>query len=406
MYSRKNQTPMVPYLIDTTLRDGEQAAGLVFSIDDKMSIAAGLDAAKIPELEIGTPAMGIRELEAMRAVSTAGFDFETLAWCRAIKNDVIQAKKSGTNGVHISFPVSPLLMRLMGKSQGWVMQQLFELMEYASSSFDYVTIGAQDASRAELSFLKEFAGAASAYGARRLRIADTVGLLNPLSTTILVQQIRESACELELEFHAHNDLGMATANAIAAYQAGAKSLSVTVNGLGERAGNAALEEVVMAFELSLGIDTHIRKETFHSLCRTVAEASGRRIHPSKPICGSHVLMHESGIHTQCILKDRSSYQLIPAEMTGRKEESFVLGKHSGRSAVAHSLCQLNLRWNDEILNRLILEIKYFAEKHKQPVGRDNLLELYALTLREITSPSNERSKNDKKIVHYEYDNRI
>lgn len=397
---------MVPYLIDTTLRDGEQAAGVVFSIDDKIIIAAGLDAALIPELEIGTPSMSQQEIEDIKTLCSIGFGFKTLAWCRATKSDLQKARESQTNGVHISFPVSPLLMQLMGKSPAWVIQQLFELTDYASSHFEYVTIGAQDASRADLSFLKEFVGVASAFGAARVRIADTVGLLNPLSTSTLIKQIIDSVCGSSLEFHAHNDLGMATANAVAAFQAGAESLSVTVNGLGERAGNAALEEVVMALEMSLGINTGIRTETFHTLCRSVAEASGRSIHPSKPICGSHVLMHESGIHAQCLLKDRSSYQLIPAKMTGRVEENFVLGKHSGRSAVAHSLDQLNLTYNEDILNRLTLGIKNFSQKNKQPVERDNLLELYTLTARDITCPEKERATNINKSENYEYDNRI
>ena len=397
---------MVPYLIDTTLRDGEQAAGVVFSIDDKIIIAAGLDAALIPELEIGTPSMSQQEIEDIKTLCSIGFGFKTLAWCRATKSDLKKARESRTNGVHISFPVSPLLMQLMGKSPAWVIQQLFELTDYASSHFEYVTIGAQDASRAELSFLKEFVGVASAFGAARVRIADTVGLLNPVSTSTLIKQIRDSVCGSSLEFHAHNDLGMATANAVAAFQAGAESLSVTVNGLGERAGNAALEEVVMALEMSLEINTGIRTETFHTLCRSVAEASGRSIHPSKPICGSHVLMHESGIHAQCLLKDRSSYQLIPAKMTGRVEENFVLGKHSGRSAVAHSLDQLNLTYNEDILNRLTLDIKNFSQKNKQPVERDNLLELYTLTARDITFPEKERATNINKSENYEYDNRI
>lgn len=395
-----------PYFIDTTLRDGEQAAGVVFSLEDKILIAAGLDAARIPELEIGTPAMSQQEIEDIKTLCNLGFGFKTLAWCRATKSDILKAKESGTDGVHISFPVSPLLMKLMGKSPEWVMQNLYELADYALSMFGYVTIGAQDASRADVGFLKEFACAASLFGASRVRLADTVGLLNPISTATLVKQIRETAPDLPLEFHAHNDLGMATANAVAAFQAGAESLSVTVNGLGERAGNAALEEVVMAFELSMGVNTGLRTENFYNLCQIVAEASGRDIHPSKPVCGSHVFLHESGIHAQCLLKDRSSYQLIPAEMTGRTEENFVLGKHSGRSAVAYCLKQLNLSYDDEILNRLTIKIKYFSEKHKQPAGKDDLTRLYAQTIRDISCPVNERSMNANKILSYEHDDRI
>ena len=146
----------LPYFIDTTLRDGEQAPGVVFSFSEKLRIAALLDGAGVPELEIGTPAMGETEVEEIRNLCRMGFKFKTLAWCRANKHDILCASRAETNGVHISFPVSEILMEAMGKDKNWVMSQLIELLEFALPMFDYVTIGAQDASRAEIGFLKEF----------------------------------------------------------------------------------------------------------------------------------------------------------------------------------------------------------------------------------------------------------
>jgi len=143
-----------PYFIDTTLRDGEQSPGVVFSIEEKIYIAKLLDSAGVPEIEIGIPAMGKTEIYTIRKIIEMGFHFKTLSWCRAIKSDIRYAKQAGTNGVHISFPVSPLLMKVMGKSTEWVIQNLKELIEYAIPMFEYVTIGAQDASRADTDFLK------------------------------------------------------------------------------------------------------------------------------------------------------------------------------------------------------------------------------------------------------------
>ncbi|MEI7504990.1 MAG: pyruvate carboxyltransferase, partial [Paludibacter sp.] len=158
---------MIPYFIDTTLRDGEQSPGVVFSLSEKIRIAALLDAAGVPELEIGTPAMGDTEIQDIRTLCSMGFGFKTLAWCRATKHDIRCAKMAGTDGVHISFPVSDILMKAMGKDAEWVMTQLEELIDFALPMFDYVTIGAQDASRADKDFLRKFVCATSAFGASR-----------------------------------------------------------------------------------------------------------------------------------------------------------------------------------------------------------------------------------------------
>ncbi|HET7732268.1 MAG TPA: pyruvate carboxyltransferase, partial [Paludibacter sp.] len=304
---------MTPYFIDTTLRDGEQSPGVVFSLSEKIRIAALLDGAGVPELEIGTPGMGETEVNEIRTIVDMGFGFKTLAWCRGTESDIRAAVMAGTNGAHISFPVSNLLMEVMGKNSQWVFKKMRELIDFALPLFDYVTIGAQDASRADKAFLKEFVCAAAAFGASRVRLADTVGILNPITTFDMVSSVRSVEKELPLEIHAHNDLGMATANTLAAYMAGANCLSTTVNGLGERAGNAAMEEVAMALELSAGIPSTLHTEKLSELSEYVAKVSKRTLSESKPITGSMVLTHESGIHTNCLLRDRNSYQLIPAE---------------------------------------------------------------------------------------------
>jgi len=365
-----------PYFIDTTLRDGEQSPGVVFSLQEKIRIAALLNGAGIPEIEIGTPAMGETEIRDIRTICDMGFNFKTLSWCRATKNDIRSASRAGTNGVHISFPVSTLLMSTMGKNPAWVIQQVKELIDFATPMFGYVTIGAQDASRADASFLKEFVCASSAFGASRVRLADTVGILNPVSTSAIVSSVRSVEKNLPLEIHAHNDLGMATANTLAAFLAGATCLSTTINGLGERAGNAAMEEVAMALELSVGISSTLRTESFSELSAYVANVSNHPLSVSKPITGSMVLSHESGIHTRCLLKDRNTYQLIQAASIGREEQEFVIGKHSGKSTILHFLEEAHLPINDEACAELVEKVKETAEELKRTLTKEELYTLY------------------------------
>ena len=382
---------MAPYFIDTTLRDGEQAPGVVFSLPEKIKIAALLDAAGVPEIEIGIPAMGETEIYEIRTIIEKGFNFKTLSWARATKNDIRSAKQAGTNGVHISFPVSPVLMKAMGKSPDWVIQNLQELIEFASPMFDYVTIGAQDASRAETDFLQKFVSDASVFGASRVRLADTVGILNPVTTFDMISSIRSVVRDLPLEIHAHNDLGMATANTLAAYMAGATCLSTTVNGLGERAGNAAMEEVAMALELSAGIYSTLRTESFSELSDYVAKVSKRFLSDSKPITGSLVLTHESGIHTNCLLKDRNTYQLISAEKVGKEEQKFLIGKHSGKSTIIYYLTEANLPFTDEESLLLVEKVKECAEALKRSITKEELLDLYF----EMSSYKNQTDVNYK-----------
>ena len=366
----------LPYFIDTTLRDGEQAPGVVFSSAEKLRIAALLDGAGVPELEVGMPAMGKAEMESIRTICGMGFGFKTLVWCRATEEDLLMARKTGANGVHLSFPVSEILMKALGKDRSWVFSKMQKLLGQALNSFDYVTVGAQDASRADPTFLREFTQAVLCFGASRIRLADTIGLLNPMTTMRLVQEVRNVDPDFSIEFHGHNDLGMATANTLAAWMAGANCLSTTVNGLGERAGNAAMEEVAMALELSAGTSCGLRTERFAVLSQFVAEVSNRPISVSKPIIGSMVLSHESGIHTGCLLKDRSTYQLIEAHRIGREEQAFIIGKHSGKDTLRHFLSVAGIPYEEESIEELLAQVKSFSETLKRSLSLEELFNLY------------------------------
>lgn len=364
-----------PYFIDTTLRDGEQAPGVVFHLKEKLRIAELLDEARIPEVEVGTPAMGKREINDIKTVVNAGFKFKSLAWCRAMIPDIDAAVKSGTHGINISFPVSDIHLLAMAKNHKWVIETMREMVSYASAKFEYVAIGAQDASRADFHFLSDFIGEALRLGATRVRIADTVGILNPITTARLFRRIKKYFPNGIFEFHGHNDLGMATANTLVALSTGAHAASLTVNGLGERAGNAALEEVIMAMELSSAVRHKINTSVLGELSQFVSQSSNLPIPENKPVTGGKALCHESGIHTSFLLKNRETYQIIKASKIGFVEKEFVFGKHSGKTALISFLAKHKIQRSPKSCEMLLATIKTKANELKRELSTEEVLEL-------------------------------
>ena len=362
-------------IVDTTLRDGEQTAGVVFSNAEKLEIARLLDAGGVHQIEAGVPVMGGDEQEAIRAIVGAGLRASVMGWNRAVISDIDASIESGLDAVCISVSVSDIhIKNKLGKTRQWVLDHMLRTIDYAKSHGLYVSANGEDASRAEMEFLLEFIRRAKDAGADRFRFCDTVGCLGPFQTYEKIRTI-VAVAGLPVEMHCHNDFGMAAANTIAGLRAGASFAGVTVTGLGERAGNAALEEVVMALKHIERVDARFNYSMIRQLCEYVAQAAGRAISPSKPIVGSGIFMHESGVHADGVLKHPETYEpFAPSDVGGVRQ--LVIGKHSGRASIKAKFAEFGISVADEHAVRILEEVRRKAVELKRPLFDKELMYIY------------------------------
>ncbi|MES0156914.1 homocitrate synthase [Mesorhizobium sp. M0018] len=363
------------FLNDTTLRDGEQAPGVAFTMTEKLEIAESLAAAGVTEIEIGTPVMGADEIETIRAAVARRLPVRLMVWCRMTSLDLDAAIESGVHAVNLSLPASDIqLAAKLGLDKAGALQVIEHMVRRAAAAGFFVAVGCEDASRANRDHLARVIETAARAGASRLRLADTVGVLDPFSTFELVAELVAQS-PIDLEFHAHNDLGLAAANTLAAIRAGARHASVTVLGLGERAGNAALEEVAAAMAVLDGADTGIELTALPDLAAQVAWAARRQTAAIKPVVGADVFTHESGIHVAGLLKDSRTYQGLDPALVGRCRR-IVIGKHSGATAIAHVLSESGRDLDPDLAAAMVARVRREAAETKSTITATQLVELY------------------------------
>ena len=350
-------------IYDTTLRDGEQTPGVCFGFEEKLEIARKLDQFRINQIEAGFPIVSERERETVKAIAGEGLDAEILALTRTKPEDIDAAIDCGVDGIITFIGTSDIHLdhkMHIGRQEAVNLSE--KAIEYAKDHGLFVAFSAEDATRTDIEFLKRIYGIAEECGADRVHIADTTGAITPDGIRYLVRELVKDI-NIDIALHCHNDFGLAVINSITGLLAGAKGISTTVNGIGERAGNASLEELIMALKILYGKDLGFKTKYIKELSSLVSKYSGLKVPYNKPVVGNNVFRHESGIHVDAVIEEPLCYEPYVPELVGQKRQ-LVLGKHSGCRAVRAKLSECELEVSDDELIEIVKKVKKSREEGK------------------------------------------
>ena len=370
-------------IFDTTLRDGEQSPGVSMSVDDKVSIAIQLENMGVDVIEAGFAFASPADFKAIQKISTVVKNSTICSLARATQKDIDCAyealKSANKKRIHTFIATSDIHLKYkLKKTQDEVIEMIKNSVSYAKTKCNDIEWSAEDATRTEIGFLIKCVSIAIQAGATTINLPDTVGYCYPQEYQKMFENvIEEVGKEIDVSnvifsTHCHNDLGMATANAISGAIGGARQIECCINGIGERAGNTATEEVVMAFKVrkELGFDTNIDTKQIKKMSDKIRDISGFVIQPNKAIVGKNAFLHESGIHQDGVLKNKSTYEIIDPKDVGIKTDNIVLGKLSGRSALTAKIEEMGYKFDEEQINKIFVKFKEIASRKKFVVEED------------------------------------
>lgn len=369
------------YVFDTTLRDGEQSPGATMNLDEKIRMARQLETLGVDIIEAGFPIASQGDFEAVQAISKAVNNVQVAGLCRAVKGDIDRCweaiKEAKNPRIHTFLATSEIHMKhKLGKTADEVIVMIEKAVKHAKQYTDNVEFSAEDASRSDWDFLVKVTEVAIAAGATVVNIPDTVGYTQPFEYYDMIKYLKDNVKNVDdaiISVHCHNDLGSAVANTLAAVKAGARQVECTVLGIGERAGNAALEDLVMAINTRkelYDVETNINTEQIYPSCRRLSQIIGMPIPPNKAIVGANAFAHESGVHQDGVIKNRLTYEIMTPTSIGRTSNDIVIGKHSGSHAVKNKAEELGYVLDDDQVQVLFKAVKDLADKKEQVFDED------------------------------------
>ncbi len=349
-------------VLDTTLRDGEQTPGVSLTPDEKLRIAIGLDALGVDIIEAGSAITSEGEREGIKKITEEGLSAEICSFTRAVQSDIDAALDCGVDSIHLVVPTSDLhLEHKLRKTREEVLLQAVDCTQYAVDHGLLVELSAEDSTRSDIDYLKEMFNQGIQAGAKRICACDTVGFLTPDTSFKFYKEL--SKLKAPVSVHCHNDFGLAVANSISGLKAGASEVHATINGIGERAGNAALEEIVVALYSLYDIKTNVNIQLLYETSRMVARMTGVYLQPNKAIVGENAFAHESGIHADGVIKKSETYEPITPELVGHQRR-FVMGKHIGTHLLKKRLEELGLKVDEKQLMQIFQRIKSLGDMGK------------------------------------------